>query len=107
MSESNVDNRSVKEILLDIEKRLPVVKEEKEKPRVMTFVPPLSERARIALEVVLDDIKAKGKTNVTLADAIRAANEIEAGCLAPGGKTNESIRAFCSERCGLRVVWGE
>lgn len=100
------DQRTVRDILLDIEKKMarPAAQAPEPKAKTMTFPSRLSDKAREAIKVVLDDARQRGVT-LPFDRLIDHANAVEPACLYKCGTTNDSIRAFCAELCGIEQRW--
>lgn len=93
------DTRTVRDILLSIEKKFLPRAEGRQK----TFPNPLTRTAREALDIVFDEMKARNE-RITHGELIDRANELGAELNKDGG-TNESIRAYAAEKLGIKVKW--
>lgn len=105
----DTDTRNVREIMLNVERlamqALQSVVDQAKRPKITrTYPRPLHDRTREALRVVLDDLRATGRS-MTYNEMTDAVNAIEPGALTRGGEQNDSLRAFCTEYCGIRVRW--
>ena len=93
------DTRSIRDICLDIAKRVRSTGGPK-KP-MKTFPSRLSQKAVDALEMVLQDCVKP----IKFSDLVDAMNDLEPGCVYKGGEVNASIKQHVAEMQGIAVMW--
>lgn len=102
---SSSDDRSVRDIMLAVERKLDAqLKASNSTGRTLFYPKKPTKKCAEAMKMVLDDWKERHQHGSFTA-FIEAVNDIEPGCFGKSGHDNDVIRSFCAELMGIDVRW--